>query len=173
MCGHHCRCSCTLTGSSRGLSNCSVCQSSHSIVSNSVCTMSMGFVETVMSFLILCLYVWTRCWGGLYWHHLCESDRQVVQPAVTVPMPGATLAAPSFGMRGSYNDYLSMPAGNMTSAYGRGYTPTGTFRYDSRVGAGGSNRHYWGLLSLQDGCTSCKLRMQYSYGGCRRVDNMG
>jgi len=68
--------------------------------------------------------------------------RQVVQPAVTVPMPGATLAAPSFGMRGSYNDYLSMPAGNMTSAYGRGYTPTGTFRYDSRVGAGGSNRHY-------------------------------
>jgi hypothetical protein len=57
-------------------------------------------------------------------------------------MPGATLAAPSFGMRGSYNDYLSMPAGNMTSAYGRGYTPTGTFRYDSRVGAGGSNRHY-------------------------------
>ncbi len=35
-------------------------------------------------------------------------------------MPGATPAAPSFGMRGSYNDYLSMPAGNMTSAYGRG-----------------------------------------------------
>ncbi|CAK9258995.1 unnamed protein product [Sphagnum jensenii] len=34
-------------------------------------------------------------------------------------MPGATPAAPSFGMRGSYNDYLSMPAGNMTSAYGR------------------------------------------------------
>jgi len=118
-------------------------------------------------------YVWARCWDGLYWHHLCKSDRQVVQPAVTVPMPGATLAAPSFGMRGSYNDYLSMPAGNMTSAYGRGYTPTGTFRYDSRVGAGGSNRHYWGLLSLQDGRTSCKLRMQYSYGGCRRVDNVG
>jgi hypothetical protein len=35
-------------------------------------------------------------------------------------MPGATPAAPSFGMRGSYNDYLSMPAGNMTSTYGRG-----------------------------------------------------
>jgi hypothetical protein len=39
---------------------------------------------------------------------------------VTVPMPGATPAAPSFGMRGSYNDYLSMPAGNMTLAYGCG-----------------------------------------------------
>jgi hypothetical protein len=35
-------------------------------------------------------------------------------------MLGATPAAPSFGMQGSYNDYLSMPVGNMTSIYGRG-----------------------------------------------------
>ncbi|CAM6040402.1 unnamed protein product [Sphagnum compactum] len=67
---------------------------------------------------------------------------QVVQPTVTVPMPGAAHAAPPFGMRRAYNEYLSVPAGSVTSAYGRGYTPAGTFRYDSRVGAGGSNRRY-------------------------------
>jgi len=68
--------------------------------------------------------------------------RQVVQPTVTVPMPGATHAAAPFGMRRAYNEYLSVPAGSVTSAYGRGYTPAGTFRYDSRVGAGGSNRRF-------------------------------
>ncbi|CAK9868703.1 unnamed protein product [Sphagnum jensenii] len=68
--------------------------------------------------------------------------RQVVQPTVTVPMPGATHAAAPFGMRRAYNEYLSVPAGSVTSAYGRGYTPAGTFRYDSRVGAGGSNRQF-------------------------------
>lgn len=148
ICGDCWGCSCTLTGHIWGWSSCHVCESNYSIVSNPVCVIPYN-------------NVWAQ-WRVLNWVKLSDvlriliptlsmwSDRQVVQPTVTVPMPGATHAAPPFGMRRAYNEYLSVPAGSVTSAYGRGYTPAGTFRYDSRVGAGGSNRRFWDYLDITD-----------------------